>query len=493
MNIKNGMVYGTPESQGLSSRALAKMLQELRTKVEDFHSIAVVKNDVIVMESHAEPFGPANRKMLHSLAKSINSIAVGIAIDEGKLGLDDYLLDYVSDKLPDSYDRRLKRMTIRHMLMMAASSCPGSIGFLGAEHPWMTHYLGLELPAEPGTVFNYDTGASYMLSCLVSRVMGKTSFALVKERVFEPMGITDAKWLTSPEGHTVGGWGLYLTTEDLIKVGKLLMHKGEWDGQQLVPAWWVEEATKSQIAVKDGSGRTYGYQFWVREHAFSLLGAFGQTVMCSKDENLFVVLTAGTGDDRKQNDIVYRVLMETDEACHVGPEDPEGQRRLQMLETDLLIDPPYGRRSAVAEEEMFHRVIELEDNRRNLHKLKLSRMNKQLIRLEMTIDGVEYSFDAGYQDWTMNELPEDDCQRVPADDYGFYHCFRPDRFVHNQHALAYAWIGDSLTVKHYWLNTTYIDTFSLHLEGERLKGTLIRNVAMGENAPVDLLELPRTI
>lgn len=147
----------------------------------------------------------------------MNSIAVGIAIDEGKLHLDDLVIDYFKEYLPEEYDKRIDQLTVRNLLTMAANSCRLSTCFRGVTDSWITHYFTYKLPHDPGTVFQYDTGASYMLSSLVTKTMHKNVLALMKERVLKPMGITDIEWLESPEGNTVGGWGLYLKTPDIAE------------------------------------------------------------------------------------------------------------------------------------------------------------------------------------------------------------------------------------------------------------------------------------
>lgn len=204
------MIKNKPEAYGISSDNLLCMVQELETFVEDIHSISVVCDNDVIFSKCIQPYTEEPMQMLHSFSKSMNSIAVGIAIDEGKLHLDDLVIDYFKEYLPEEYDKRIDQLTVRNLLTMAANSCRLSTCFRGVTDSWITHYFTYKLPHDPGTVFQYDTGASYMLSSLVTKTMHKNVLALMKERVLKPMGITDIEWLESPEGNTVGGWGLYL-------------------------------------------------------------------------------------------------------------------------------------------------------------------------------------------------------------------------------------------------------------------------------------------
>lgn len=202
------MIKNKPEVYGISSDNLLCMVQELETFVEDIHSISVVCDNDVIFSKCIQPYTEEPMQMLHSFSKSMNSIAVGIAIDEGKLHLDDLVIDYFKEYLPEEYDKRIDQLTVRNLLTMAANSCRLSTCFRGVTDSWITHYFTYKLPHDPGTVFQYDTGASYMLSSLVTKTMHKNVLALMKERVLKPMGITDIEWLESPEGNTVGGWGV---------------------------------------------------------------------------------------------------------------------------------------------------------------------------------------------------------------------------------------------------------------------------------------------
>lgn len=135
------MIKNKPEAYGISSDNLLCMVQELETFVEDIHSISVVCDNDVIFSKCIQPYTEEPMQMLHSFSKSMNSIAVGIAIDEGKLHLDDLVIDYFKEYLPEEYDKRIDQLTVRNLLTMAANSCRLSTCFRGVTDSWITHYF----------------------------------------------------------------------------------------------------------------------------------------------------------------------------------------------------------------------------------------------------------------------------------------------------------------------------------------------------------------
>lgn len=333
------MIKNKPEAYGISSDNLLCMVQELETFVEDIHSISVVCDNDVIFSKCIQPYTEEPMQMLHSFSKSMNSIAVGIAIDEGKLHLDDLVIDYFKEYLPEEYDKRIDQLTVRNLLTMAANSCRLSTCFRGVTDSWITHYFTYKLPHDPGTVFQYDTGASYMLSSLVTKTMHKNVLALMKERVLKPMGITDIEWLESPEGNTVGGWGLYLKTPDIAKIAILLANMGKWNGKTLIPEEYLKEATRKQIDTPEEKYPVcgYGYQYWITaDHSFGVYGAFGNVIVVNPEKKLAVAITAGASDKNgNPNRLISKIV---NEKLFIPTErgtletDVDGEKKLNLID-----------------------------------------------------------------------------------------------------------------------------------------------------------------
>ena len=189
-----------------------------------------------------------------------------------------------------------------------------------SEGDWAEIFLNSPMAFEPGTAFHYNSINSYLLACIVKRTTGQGLCEYLKPRLFDPLGIPDVRWETSPNGVETGGWGLYLCTEDLAKFGLLYEQHGIWEGRQLLPPGWAEEASKPQIdnsvtskgevdIVDNRAG--YGYQFWCcrTPGIFRADGAFAQYAIMWPDQELVFVVTSGQGPPTRILDAIWDELI----------------------------------------------------------------------------------------------------------------------------------------------------------------------------------------
>ena len=211
------------------------------------HSFMLVRHGHVVAEGWWAPYDAATRHELYSLSKSFTSTAAGLAIAEGKFGLDDPVLKFFPEDAPAEPSENLRAMQVRHLLSMATGHETEPQVFArtnrGPRHSWRT-----PVPHQPGTHFLYNTAATYMVSAIVQKQTGETVLDYLRPRLFDPLGIENPTWGTSPQGITLGGYGLSVRTEDIARLGQLYLQKGMWNGQQLLPASWVEAATSQQIS-----------------------------------------------------------------------------------------------------------------------------------------------------------------------------------------------------------------------------------------------------
>ncbi len=329
----------TPEAQGLSAAALDSFVGALDAGQPEIQTVMLVRHGHVVLEEAWAPYRPEDRHLLFSVSKSFTSTGIGLAVDAGLLSLDDQVISFFdADDLPETVSDNLAAMKVRHLLTMTTGHSKDTVEALSRDRRMVKIFLGLEVQHEPGTVFAYNSGATYMLSAILQRLTGENLLDYLRPRLFESLGATEATWQVSKEGIVVGGWGLSLNTESLACFGQLLLQHGEWNGQQLVPAEWFEAATSKQVPNDNESNpdwkQGYGFQFWRGRHnTYRGDGAFGQFILVFPEYDAALITTSATSDMQAILDTAWDYLLPALE----GKEVPETQRPEQ-----LELTPPSG-------------------------------------------------------------------------------------------------------------------------------------------------------
>lgn len=310
----------TPEAQGVSSAAITKFIEAADESRNEFHSFMLVKNGHIIAESWWHPYAPDLKHTMYSVSKSFTSTAIGFAVSEGKLHVSDKVISFFPGETPDTAGTLLKNMTIKDLITMSAGQAPDPTGQMLPQQEWVKFFLRLPVTDTPGTKFLYNSAATFMLSAIVQKVTGEKIIDYLKPRLFDPLEIKGIDWELNPEGINSGGWGLRLKTADMAKFGQLYLQKGEWNGKQILPAAWVEEATSFKIknahdtavyarATSDWA-QGYCYQFWrCRNNAYRADGAFGQYIIVMPDQQAVVAITSETGNMQDIMDLVWQYLL----------------------------------------------------------------------------------------------------------------------------------------------------------------------------------------
>ena len=315
----------TPDSV---AKAMEGFFQSAADDSMDIHSVMIVK-DGNVIYSHWQSEGVDSvPHVLHSVSKTFTATAVGLAIADGKMALTDKVIDYFPDKLPAEVSDNLKAMTVRDLLTMSCGHDVEPSWRGDPDQDWLTIFLAQPVVHKPGSFYLYNSLGTYMLSAIVQQVTGEKVVDYLTPRLFEPLHIDKPKWEESPQGINCGGWGLYLKTEDLAKMGQLLLQKGEWNGKQLIPAEWVAEMSKKQVeSINPGTrieeaeakGMTketsdwmqgYGYQMWrCRPGCFRADGARGQYIIVVPDKNAVIAITSNVEDLQGELNLVWNRIL----------------------------------------------------------------------------------------------------------------------------------------------------------------------------------------
>jgi CubicO group peptidase (beta-lactamase class C family) len=301
-----------PETQGVSSDRVREFVEAADKSVDTMHSFMLVRHGHVIAEGWWKPESAEKPHVLYSLSKSFTSTAVGLAMAEGKLSIDDPVLKYFPDDAPAQPSDKLKVMRVRDLLTMSTGH--QSEPKFTPDEPWVKSFLAHPVEHKPGAHFQYNSPATYMCSAIVQKQTGQAVLDYLRPRLFDPLGIEGAEWSASPQGVSVGGWGLFLKTEDIAKFGQLYLQKGMWNGKRVLPAEWIAQATAKQVSngsdpAKDWD-QGYGFQFWrCRHNAYRGDGAFGQFCLVLPDQDAVVAITADARDMQAELNIVWDKLL----------------------------------------------------------------------------------------------------------------------------------------------------------------------------------------
>ena len=324
----------TPEAQGVSSAGIRAFVEAADKEVIAMHSFMLVRHGRVIAEGWWKPEAATKPHVLWSLSKSFTSTAVGLAVAEGKLSVDDPVLKFFPQDAPAEPSEKLKAMRVRDLLTMNTGHEVEAR--LSTNASWVQTFLAHPVPHKPGTHFLYNTPGSHMLSVIVGKVTGQTVLDYLKPRLFDPLGIENPEWKTSPQGDTIGGYGLFVRTEDIAKFGQLYLQHGKWNGKQLIPASWVERATSKQVSngsdpAKDWD-QGYGFQFWRCRHgAFRGDGMNGQFCIVLPEQDAVIAMTADTRDMQAQLNVVWDKLLPAFHAKRLPANKPEYLKLQQTL------------------------------------------------------------------------------------------------------------------------------------------------------------------
>jgi CubicO group peptidase (beta-lactamase class C family) len=290
----------TPAAQGIAPAAISAFIDAIEAQQLELHSFILVRHGHIVAQGWWQPYRPELPHMLFSLSKSFTSTAVGLAVQEGLLTVEDRVIDFFPDDLPATVSPNLAAMRVHHLLSMTTGHAEDTTGRVLGGDNWVRAFLALPVEHEPGAPFVYNTAATYMLSAIVQTLTGQTLVDYLRPRLFDPLGIDYAVWESCPRGINTGGFGLNITTDAIARFGQLYLQRGAWQGEQLVAADWIAAATSYQTPNNGDNpdwAQGYGYQFWRCQHnAYRGDGAFGQYCVVLPEQDAVLAMTSGVGD-----------------------------------------------------------------------------------------------------------------------------------------------------------------------------------------------------
>jgi len=317
-----------PQEVGVSPGVLAAMMRDAIDNELEWHSVMVVRHGKVAYETFRKPYSPNFPHVMFSVSKSITSCAVGFAVEEGLLAVEDPVLDHIPEMreyAPE--DPNLEALTVRHLLTMTAGKLVSPMADK-AKKRWLKDYADGKWSYPPGQGWNYSSESTYLLCAILKNATGMCVVDYLMPRLFGPLGIPRPFWEDDGRGVEAGGWGLYLTTESFAKIMTCYAQGGVFEGKQVIPAAWVEASGRFQE--QNGDHRTdehssngYGYCFWLNcvPGSYRADGVFSQMGLIFPEYDACVMTTGGEIFTRKTLEYLFRYLpqlFESDQALPAG-------------------------------------------------------------------------------------------------------------------------------------------------------------------------------
>lgn len=287
---------------------------------------------------------PDAKVNVHSASKSIVGIAAGIAVKEGLLSVDEYVVDCFKEDLPETVSENWKKVQVKNLLSMTMGfdtkvMMGAELGRLQVTEPnWIRYALSLPLPNEPGTNFVYGGIGPYLMSALIAQRAGEDLVDYLMPRLFEPLGIERPYCLRCPRGYVYGGGFMTFSCDEYSRIGQMVLNYGEYNGKQILTPGWVDEMT-TMYGVQEGPdeslltaaemtaarrviraeddeelGDHYGYFFWIIDERklFLARGKYGQFCVIDREHDAVItVISEETRDPHMVMRLIRRDIIPT--------------------------------------------------------------------------------------------------------------------------------------------------------------------------------------
>jgi CubicO group peptidase (beta-lactamase class C family) len=291
----------TPAADFAEARRAAAGLSRL-------HGLVVSRRGETIFEYYAKGYSANRGVNVKSASKSVISALVGIAIDQGTIKSVAQPASAFFPELLKDADRRKQAITVEHLLTMRSglrSTSGQNYGQWVQSRNWVSHALTRPMVSEPGTTMQYSTGSSHLLSAILTKASGSSTWQFAQTALGKPLGIQFARWPQDPQGIYFGGNDMLLTPRQMVAFGDLYRNKGRVNGQQVVPAEWVETSCVPRTTSRFDPGREYGYGWWIDEiggHQSCYAWGFGgQFIFVFTDLDLVIAAASSTAvsDERR--------------------------------------------------------------------------------------------------------------------------------------------------------------------------------------------------
>ena len=306
----------SPESEGVSSRQLLKWLDASESKINCLHGFVVLRHGKLIAEGSWKPYDTLNEPhRLSSHTKCFVTTAVGFLADEGKLDIDERVVDILPDLVPASPSENLRQLRVRDLMTMNLGSSKDECWLQDKDGDWGKAMLAGLIDKKPGTYFEYDSGATHLLGLIVQRRSKEPLWNFVKRRIFDKLGIEKAWTTYDPLGNVCAAWGFSMTTREMSLIGQLYLNRGLWNGERLLSEDWTTLATTKQtysgssptdIQPKNDWTQGFGFNFWRCQHGcYRADGSGGQYTIVFPQHDAVLSLHSDVSSMQDILDVVW--------------------------------------------------------------------------------------------------------------------------------------------------------------------------------------------
>jgi CubicO group peptidase (beta-lactamase class C family) len=470
MSPASALPHSVPEAEGITSASILQFISAAEKAKLGLHSLMVIRNGKIVAQGWWDPYKPDLRHMLFSLSKSFTSTAIGFAVSERRLTVEDKVTKFFPEDLPETISPFLQNMQVKHLLTMTSGHDKDTAPLMRrSDQTWVKTFLSLPIQHAPGTFFLYNSGATYMLSAIITKLTGKTVLDYLTPRLFKPLEIEGADWEVSPQGINNGYAGLRVKTEDIAKLGILYLQNGIWNGKRVLNADWVKEATTYKVPNAAAKGKDensdwqqgYCYQFWRCRHDFFRGdGAMGQYCLVSRDLNTVIAITSETANMQTVLDAVWDNLLPGIKTGTL-PLDGANQSALKQKLASLTLLPQKTGLGQAIQTQISGKNYTIQNNNLNIKQASLS-FNKNSYNLILNNDQTIYKVIGGLDNWINGETS------LPGAPPNFAYGNKDS--IPTKVAAAGVWVDDKtfvMTLQYF--ETPYGDTITCRFENNNLR------------------------
>lgn len=391
-----------PEEVGIPSTAILSFLDKVESYKFELHSLQIVRKGAIVAEAYAAPFHKNSLHRMQSASKTISGTAMLFAIQERLVNLDDKVVDFFRDNLPDDMDEKFERLTVYHLLTMSSGHDKDTFHEMMLTDNWVKAFFSIPLAYEPGTVWLYNNGIPHILGCIVEKVAMQSVPEFLKPRLIDPLGL-EITFGFNEQNEFDSAYSC-ISLESMLKFTLFYMQRGKWNGYQLLDENLAEMACKALVSNAAGeniplnsndpqSGGGYGFQMWHNPcGGFRIAGGGGQIGMVFPDEELAIVCMGFSPD-------YYAIPGFMDEEIHKKvcdrplPPDLEANRELQYRLANLSLAPREVSSCSAGVREVDGRRFTFEKN------------NLDLKAISLHFEENEFQIRAEYENGTTRLIP----------------------------------------------------------------------------------------